>query len=285
MPELPEVEVICRGLSPSLVGRTIIAASFSHQKMRLPLPASQISAWIIGRKITTVRRLAKFILLDMDSAASLVVHLGMTGRLNFFPQDTVTAKHDHACWLLDNGLELRFNDTRRFGSIQVLAPGQDPAEVFGRLGPDPFWPAYNAEYLLAQAGGRTCPVKNFLMDNGVVTGIGNIYASEILYASRVNPATPAGGLKVGQWRKIVANSRLILAEAISCGGSTIADYVNSRGEKGYFQTRLRVYGQAGNACPNCGKTIKQIRLGGRASFYCPACQPEPAGKKPARMRR
>lgn len=277
MPELPEVEVICRGLAPNLLGRKIIAASFSRQTMRLPLPNQQIFAWVIGREIKLVKRLAKFILLDMDSSASLVFHLGMTGRLNFFPAETAPAKHDHARWLLDNGLELRFNDTRRFGSIQVLRPGANQAEVFGELGPDPFWPEFNAEYLAGKARGRTLPVKNLLMDNRVVTGIGNIYASEILHAAGVNPATPAGQLSTLQWQKLVTSSRLILEAAIACGGTTISDYVNSRGEKGYFQTRLQVYGRAGETCPTCRKTIRQVRLGGRASYYCPSCQPEPRG--------
>lgn len=285
MPELPEVEVICRGLAPNLVGRKIIAASFSNEKMRLPLPDRQISKLVIGREITLVRRLAKFILLDMDSSASLVIHLGMTGRLNFFPAATAAAKHDHARWLLDNGLELRFNDTRRFGSIQVLEPGANPLEVFGELGPDPFWPEFNADYLAGQARGRTVPVKNLLMDNHVVTGIGNIYASEILHTSRINPATPAGQLRSLEWQKVITNSRLVLEAAIACGGTTISDYVNSRGEKGYFQTRLQVYGREGEACPTCRKAIRQVRLGGRASFYCPSCQPEPGGGKTTRKRR
>lgn len=277
MPELPEVEVICRGLAPNLVGKKIISASFSHEKMRLPLPKRQISTWIIGREIKRVRRLAKFILLDMDSSASLVIHLGMTGRLSFFPAATAPAKHDHARWLLDNGLELRFNDTRRFGSIQVLGPGANPTEVFGALGPDPFWPEFNAGYLADRAKTRTLPVKNLLMDNRVVTGIGNIYASEILHASGVNPATPAGQLRSSEWQKIITNSRLVLEDAIACGGTTISDYVNSRGEKGYFQTRLQVYGREGEACLSCRGPIHQVRLGGRASYYCPSCQPKPVG--------
>lgn len=285
MPELPEVEVICRGLAPNLIGRTIITASFSHQKMRVPLPAHLISTWITGRKIKGVRRVAKFIVLGMDSSASLVVHLGMTGRLNFFPVGTAPAKHDHARWHLDNGLELRFNDTRRFGSIQVLPPGGNPLEVFGALGPDPFWPEFNAEYLTGQARGRTLPVKNLLMDNRVVTGIGNIYASEILHISGVNPATPASHLNTVLWQRVVTNSRLILEAAIASGGTTISDYVNSRGEKGYFQTKLQVYGREGEACPACHTPIRQVRLGGRASYYCPVCQPEPVEKKLVRTKR
>jgi len=273
MPELPEVEVICRGLEPNLLGRTIAKVFFGQQKMRLPLPTKETALWVTGRKIIGVRRRAKYILVDLESSATLLIHLGMTGRLNFFPVGSGVAKHDHARWLLDNGLELRFNDTRRFGSIQVIGPAQDQAKVLGDLGPDPFWPEFNADYLAARAKGRSVPVKTFLMDNRVVTGIGNIYASEILFSSHLNPTTPVGNLNTRDWLEIVANSKIILSEAIACGGTTISDYVNSRGEKGYFQTKLRVYGRVGEPCPTCGGAISQVRLGGRASFYCPACQP------------
>lgn len=273
MPELPEVEVICRGLEPNLVARTILTVSFGSQKMRLPLPVKESERWVTGHKIMGVRRRAKYILVDLESSATLLIHLGMTGRLNFFPADSSVAKHDHARWLLDNGVELRFNDTRRFGAIQVISPEQDPAEVFGELGPDPFWPEFNPEYLAGLAKGRIVPVKSFLMDNRVITGIGNIYASEILFTSRISPTSPVGNLEARDWRAIVANSKLILTEAIACGGSTISDYVNSRGEKGLFQTKLRVYGRAGQPCQNCGEEISKVSLGGRASFYCPACQP------------
>lgn len=285
MPELPEVEVICRGLEPNLLGRTIAKVSFGQQKMRLPWPSKESARWVTGRKIIGVRRRAKYILVDLDSSATLLIHLGMTGRLNFFPAGSGIAKHDHARWLLDNGQELRFNDTRRFGSVQVIGPNQNQAEVLGDLGPDPFWPEFNADYLEGKAQGRSVPVKTFLMDNRVATGIGNIYASEILFSSHLNPTTPAGHLTARDWREIVTNSQVILTEAIACGGSTISDYVNSRGEKGYFQTKLRVYGRAGEPCATCGGAISQIRLGGRASFYCPACQPAPLLGKTLKKKR
>jgi len=275
MPELPEVEVICRGLEPNLLARTILAISFGTQAMRLPLPVEESALWITGQKITGVHRRAKFILIELASSATLMIHLGMTGRLNFFPAGSALAKHDHVRWLLDNHMELRFNDTRRFGSVQVIGPGQDKAGPFAGLGPDPFWSEFSAGYLAKLADGRKTPVKSFLMDNRVVTGIGNIYASEILFSSGVNPTKPVKKLTPREWQEIVVNSRLILNAAIACGGTTIADYVNSRGEKGLFQTKLQVYGRAGEACPNCGGQINQIRLGGRASFYCPACQPAP----------
>ena len=282
MPELPEVEVVCRGLSPMLVGRKILATSFSKQSLRLPLPGRKMSAQLSGRTITAVRRRAKYVIIELDTAALLVIHLGMTGRLGLFPAQSPPAKHDHASWLLDNGLEMRFNDTRRFGSIQVFGSEKLAAEFFEALGPDPFWENFTATYLAERARDRSQPVKNFLMDNRIVTGIGNIYASEILFASRVNPATPARELAAEEWRKIVLNSRAILTAAIDCGGSTIADYVNSSGEKGYFQTKLKVYGRDNEPCPECRETISQVRLGGRASFYCPRCQPALGKRKTKR---
>jgi len=278
MPELPEVEVVCRGLASMLIGRKIEAASFGKHKLRLPLPDPEILNLITGRKVKAVRRRAKYIIIELDSSALLVIHLGMTGRLGLFPSQTPRAKHDHACWRLDDGLEMRFNDTRRFGSIQAFDSEETAAEFFGALGPDPFWESFTARYLADLAKGRSQPVKNFLMDNRIATGIGNIYASEILFASRVNPTTPARELTAKDWQKIVENSRTILTAAIDCGGSTIADYVNSSGEKGYFQTRLKVYGRSHEPCPDCREPIGLVRLGGRASFFCPRCQPAVSGK-------
>lgn len=270
MPELPEVEVISRGLAPVLEGRRIENISFSKLKLRLPVPSR---AAAVGEKIVSVRRRAKYIVIGLENSAAMVIHLGMTGRLGVFRRGTTLQKHDHVRWLLDNGMELRFNDTRRFGSVQIVSPDEDIEILFADQGPDPFWPEFSAKYLAEKARGRKLPVKNFLMDNRVVTGIGNIYACETLYACKINPKSPAGDLGLKEWRMIVAKSREILEEAIACGGSSISDYVNSSGEKGYFQVRLRVYGRLGKPCRNCGESIEKYVLGGRASFFCPCCQP------------
>jgi formamidopyrimidine-DNA glycosylase len=274
MPELPEVEVICRGLAPLLEGRRLKSVSCSKKKLRLPLPAEAALKLVEGRKIAAVRRRAKYILISLENSAAVVIHLGMTGRLGIFPAETPLVKHDHVRWLLDNQKELRFNDTRRFGSVQVIKPDTDLETLFVNQGPDPFQPAFSAGYLAAKARGRRLPVKNFLMDNRIVTGIGNIYACEILFATRINPQTPAGALTLKEWRTIVEKSREILEEAIACGGSSISDYVNSSGEKGYFQVRLQVYGRLDEPCRQCGAPIEKCILGGRASFFCPRCQPE-----------
>lgn len=284
MPELPEVEVICRGLAPHLEGLRLVAVAFGNQPLRLPMPAKPAIAQVVGQTVVAVTRRAKYIVITLENSAMIIIHLGMTGRLGFFPRGAEPAKHDHAVWRLNNQMELRFNDTRRFGSVRISGPDEDPGRLFANLGPEPFWEAFSGEYLAGRAKGRTAPVKNFLMDNRIVTGIGNIYASEILFASRINPTTPARALTAEEWQKIVVNSRTILAAAIDCGGSTIADYVNSSGEKGYFQTRLKVYGRDNEPCPDCRAAISHVRLGGRASFYCPGCQPaiprQKAKKKP-----
>ncbi|MFN2367870.1 MAG: bifunctional DNA-formamidopyrimidine glycosylase/DNA-(apurinic or apyrimidinic site) lyase [Desulfurivibrionaceae bacterium] len=275
MPELPEVEVICRGLAPLLEGRRLERVFFNKQKLRLPRPTAEALLKLVeGRKISSVRRRAKYIVIGLDNSASIIIHLGMTGRLGIFPAGTPLAKHDHGRWLLDNQMELRFNDTRRFGSVQVVKNDADLEALFANQGPDPFQPGFSAEYLAEKARGRVLPVKNFLMDNRIVTGIGNIYACETLFAANINPKSPAGELKLEEWRTIVQKSREILEEAIACGGSSISDYVNSSGEKGYFQVRLRVYGRLGEPCRSCGKPVEKCILGGRASFFCPRCQPE-----------
>jgi len=272
MPELPEVEVICQGLAPHLQDQRIVSFATNHKKLRLPVPAKNMVAWITGKKIADVSRRAKYIVITMENSASLVIHLGMTGRLCLSQPDSPLAKHDHIRWQLDNRMEMRFNDTRRFGSVQVLAPDEDPDTIFAGYGPDPFWDSFTVDYLAATARNRNLPVKNFLMDNRVVTGIGNIYASETLFAAGINPAIRAGEISREQWAKIISESRKILREAIRCGGTTISDYVNSGGEKGYFQTRLRVYGRKDAPCPNCRQKIEKIQQGGRATFFCPECQ-------------
>ncbi|MEN8136229.1 MAG: bifunctional DNA-formamidopyrimidine glycosylase/DNA-(apurinic or apyrimidinic site) lyase [Thermodesulfobacteriota bacterium] len=280
MPELPEVEVICRGLAPHLEGQRLVSVSFGKKKLRLPMPTKKASALLRGETISSVKRRAKYIIITLGNSAEIVIHLGMTGRLGIFPQGTPTVKHDHACWLLDNQMELRFNDTRRFGSVQITGPDENHNVLFSNLGPDPFWDSFSGDYLNEKARKRTLAIKNFLMDNRVVTGIGNIYVSEILFATGINPSTPAGFIELEEWQRIVSKSREILADAISQGGTTISDYVNSSGEKGYFQVRLKVYGRQGQPCHKCAEPIQKTIIGGRASFFCPHCQPLKPGVDP-----
>ncbi|OIP44303.1 MAG: hypothetical protein COZ12_06630 [Deltaproteobacteria bacterium CG_4_10_14_3_um_filter_60_8] len=273
MPELPEVEVIRLGLDPLLTGARIVTFATSGQTLRLPMPGKGIEAYLLGRQVKATGRRGKYLLVWMDSGALLVIHLGMTGRLGLFPSHEPPARHDHLRLGLNNGLELRFHDARRFGSIQVFSPAaikrQDP---FVAMGPEPFSRAFTSSHLHQRAFGRGQPIKNFLLDGRTVAGIGNIYASEILFAARIRPETPIGKVTRIQWQKIVKETRRILTRAIACGGSTIADFVNSRGEAGSFQLELAVYGRAGQSCPCCGAGIVRAVMAGRATFYCPVCQ-------------
>jgi formamidopyrimidine-DNA glycosylase len=273
VPELPEVETIRRGLIPCLVGCTIERVVLSNRRLRLPVPRAKLKGWVQGSKVESVDRRAKYLLAKMNNGAVLVLHLGMTGRLAFFTNGAPRRPHDHLRFLLDNGLELRFNDVRRFGSVQVLAPGDEESpQIFAGLGVEPLGPDFSTLYLMKSALSRTKPIKNFLMDAGVVVGIGNIYANEILFVAGIKPTRAAGTLGRAAWDRVVEATRQVLNRAIVCGGTTISDYVNSSGEAGYFQCELKVYGRSGERCQNCGSDISRVVLSGRASFYCPRCQ-------------
>ncbi|MGD8254313.1 MAG: bifunctional DNA-formamidopyrimidine glycosylase/DNA-(apurinic or apyrimidinic site) lyase [Syntrophobacterales bacterium] len=273
MPELPEVEVIRRGLTPHLVGRTITRVVISNRRLRLPVPRAKLNLWIQSDRVESVDRRAKYLLVKMNSGAVLVLHLGMTGRLAFFANGTPRTAHDHLRFELDSGLELRFNDVRRFGSVQVLVPGDvEGTQIFSGLGPEPLGPDLSSNYLLERARSKVRPIKNFLMDARVVVGIGNIYANEILFAAGIKPARGVGNLTKPAWERVIQASRQVLERAIACGGTTISDYVRSSGETGYFQCELHVYGREGEVCQRCGSLIRRQVLAGRASFYCPRCQ-------------
>ncbi len=277
MPELPEVEVIRRGLQVHLPGRRVEAVFHSGKQLRHPVPLEAMQRLLVGRRIAGVARRAKFLLLSMDDGAVLILHLGMTGRLGLFPAGSATASHDHVRWRLDDGLELRLHDTRRFGSVRVVTAEEAPdieSTVLKATGPEPFGESCTPEYFLGQAQGKKQPVKSFLMDMKIIAGVGNIYANECLFTCGINPARPAADLRLRDWRRLLPNLRAILQQAIDCGGSTISDYVNAGGKPGYFQVHFKVYGREGEPCPECGTPIEKIRLGGRASYFCPRCQGE-----------
>jgi len=272
MPELPEVEVIREGLSPLLLGRTITKITFSNKRLRLPVPTDEIIRLIKGQKISEVRRRAKYLVIVMRNGSKLIIHLGMTGKLRILPVRNSLARHDHLRFQLDNNMDLRFNDTRRFGSIQILNPDADEQAFFGALGPEPLGKKLTAKYLQDKAGNRSQPVKNFLMDSHVVVGIGNIYANEIPFAAGIPPQRQIGKISLHEWQKIIRQTRRILNNAIAAGGSTIADFIGANGKPGYFQLQLKVYGRAKQPCPVCGQEIQKTVMAGRATFWCPKCQ-------------
>ena len=273
MPELPEVEVIKRGLQKHLPGRKVIGSYAGNRKLRLPIPRKDLQCFIQGAEIQAVDRRAKFLLISMDNGAVLLLHLGMTGRLGIFPADVPRAKHDHLRLQLDNQMQLRFNDARRFGFIQVLPPGKNPNRtILAGIGPEPLGKEFTPEYLRCCAAGKNRPLKNFLMDSRVVAGIGNIYACEILFHAGLNPQKKISRVSKKDWEKIVASCRHILQKAIQCGGTTISDFVSASGKTGYFQLELQTYGRQGQPCSCCATPIAKKTMAGRATFFCPECQ-------------
>ena len=280
MPELPEVEVICQGLLPHLIGRTITDVYCSGKQLRTPVHCKELKKELKNRQIVILKRRAKYLVLETDSGATLIIHLGMTGNMGIFAIGSAIKKHDHVCWQLDNGTELRFNDTRRFGAVRLL-PAKNAAkeeqQFFAVTGPEPFSRSCSVSYLMKRATHRKIAIKSFIMDSHVVAGIGNIYANETLFLSRIHPERPASSLSAKEWKLLLTTIRKTLKHAIRCGGSTISDFVNASGEGGYFQMNFRIYGKAGELCSRCRKPISKKIIGGRASFFCGHCQPMSRG--------
>lgn len=275
MPELPEVEVICRGLRPLLVGRVVKGIRYNQKRLRHPVEIETMETLLPGRMIRRIRRRAKYLLIHFHGEAVLMIHLGMTGKLGLFPSECAITTHDHLCWQLDDGRELRYNDVRRFGSVRVIPPGKAERieeEYFGRTGLEPLQDSCHEDALLTLATGKRRPIKSFLMDGSIIAGIGNIYANETLFSLGMHPSRAAGSLSGEDWHRLIDTLRATLLHAIACGGSTISDFVNADGTSGYFQMNFKVYGKTGQPCPVCHTPIEKVKLGGRASFYCPRCQ-------------
>ena len=278
MPELPEVEVTRRGLMDHLPGRTVVAITVSGHRLRTSMPSRSLHEHILARRILTLDRRAKYLLVRMDSGAVLVIHLGMTGKLGLLDGGEPRHRHDHLILTLDNGHQVRLNDSRRFGAVMVwsAATAENAESAFSAgEGIEPLGSEFTAAHLHRLADRKTAPVKSLLMNGRLIAGIGNIYANEILFASRIHPATPAGRLTMADWRRVVAESQRILQLAIATGGSTIADFLGATGHPGYFQLHFQAYGRRHLPCPRCGQPIVKTSLTGRATYFCPACQPPP----------
>jgi formamidopyrimidine-DNA glycosylase len=280
MPELPEVEVIRRGLAARLVGRRFLAVTASDKPLRQQSPLSRLKARLPGNRLRAVKRKGKYLLFILEDGSTLLVHLGMTGRLMVGkPADLAALPHVHLKIVLENGLELVFQDVRRFGQVLLFPPGV-PLKPLEQVGRDPFSRSVTATWLAAEAKGRTRPLKNFLLDGRILAGLGNIYACEILFAAGLHPETPAGHLSLKEWERVLKETRRILAKAIRRGGTTVNDYLNSYGETGLFQLELMVYGRGGEPCRVCGVPIRRLVQAGRSTFFCPACQkPKPRGRQ------
>ena len=275
MPELPEVEVTRKVLLQDLPGCRVEKITWSNKRLRIPIPRKFLVRYIEGNRISTIDRRAKFLLFRMTNGSTMVIHLGMTGKIGLLSVGLPRARHDHLRLLLDSKKELRFNDSRRFGSIVVWPPAESAQleKIFSQnIGVEPLGDDFQADYLLELGQRRTQPVKNFLMDSRKVAGIGNIYANEILFDAGIHPRTPVNRIQRQAWEKIVNSTRKILQEAIQAGGSTISDFLGANGNPGYFQVRFKVYGRGGEKCRRCTKTIRRTIIGGRATFFCSHCQ-------------
>ncbi|RJR43502.1 MAG: bifunctional DNA-formamidopyrimidine glycosylase/DNA-(apurinic or apyrimidinic site) lyase [Deltaproteobacteria bacterium] len=273
MPELPEVEVILRGLAPSLLGRRILRLVIGEKRLRRESPPEELQEWLPGRAIFGLERRGKYLLFRLEGGVTLLLHLGMTGRLLLGSGPSPPLPHVHLVLEMEGGLALAFQDVRRFGQALVFPPGVEPAPL-SQVGREPFSREVTPEWLAEAARGRSRTLKNFLMDGRVLAGIGNIYACEILFAARLHPAAPAGRLSLGDWTRVLKETRRILNAAIAKGGTTVSDYLNSRGETGLFQLELLVYGREGEPCRRCGQAVVRVSQGGRSTFFCPKCQKE-----------
>jgi formamidopyrimidine-DNA glycosylase len=273
MPELPEVEVIRQGLAPRLVGRRFLRVSAGEKSLRRQSSLKELQKWLVGRQLLDLTRRGKYLVFALEGGATLLVHLGMTGRLLLGSEakPLPPLDHIHLVFQLSDGLELIYQDVRRFGQILVFPPGTAPAPL-ENVGREPFSREVTPQWLADQAQGRSRPIKNFLLDGRILAGIGNIYACEILFAARLHPATPVARLSIKDWGLVLKETRRILQEAIRQGGTTVSDYLNSQGEAGLFQVQLQVYGKAGEPCRRCGAPINRLVQAGRSSFFCPACQ-------------
>jgi formamidopyrimidine-DNA glycosylase len=270
MPELPEVETTRRGIAPLAVGRRVVAVHIYDRRLRWPVPPS-LEKKLEGRTIDALDRRSKYLLFRVGKE-TLLVHLGMSGSLRAIAGSPPRATHVHADIVLDSGATLRYHDPRRFGAILWLRSPADAHPLLASLGPEPFDAALDAGYLRQATRRRTAAIKLALMDNRLVAGVGNIYANESLFRAGIRPTTAANRVSQARFGRLIDAVRETLSEAIVKGGSTLRDYVDSRGEPGYFQLAHYVYGREGQACRICGSAIKSIRLGGRATTYCPRCQ-------------
>jgi formamidopyrimidine-DNA glycosylase len=272
VPELPEVETVAAALRGHLPGRRIVSIAARCEKLRRPIPVAALQDEL-NATINRVHRRAKYLLIDLSSGRSLVIHLGMTGTLRLAAAGEAAARHDHLDIELDDHRVLRFRDPRKFGLVMVVKPDAAGRIVeLGDLAPEPLSEQFNAEYLFKLSRRRTTPVKNFIMDQRRVVGVGNIYASESLFRARLRPTLKTGALSRRQCQRLVEIIKEVLQEAITAGGTTISDFQGVDGSEGAFVRKLQVYGRAGEPCPECGTLIKKITLGGRSAFYCPQCQ-------------
>ena len=282
MPELPEVETVRRGLEPVMKNAVIARADVNRPDLRWPFP-ERMAERLSGQKIITLRRRSKYILMDLASQETLIIHLGMSGRMlisghtigEHFHAHSAPQKHDHVVFHLDNDARVTFNDPRRFGAMDLCDTAQlDQHWLLSGIGPEPLGNEFNEDYLVERLRTRKSPIKTALLDQKIVAGLGNIYVCETLFRAGVSPKRHASELSKRRVRTLVPIIREVLSEAIVAGGSSLKDFRQADGELGYFQHSFDVYDREGQPCraPDCGGTIARIVQSGRSTFYCPNCQ-------------
>lgn len=273
MPELPEVETTRLGITPHIQGRIIEKITVRDTRLRWAIPPD-LAQKIEGTKVQEVLRRGKYLILTCERASKTIyvlIHLGMSGSLRLLKQHIPAEKHDHVDCCLDNGLCLRYREPRRFGCVLWTDDWQQH-RLIAPLGVEPLSSDFSADYLYRRAHGKTQVVKNFLMDSHQVVGVGNIYASESLFMAKIHPNTATGAISLERYAKLVQMMRNVLSAAIAQGGTSLRDFRQSDGKPGYFKQALQVYGREGEPCCQCGTPIAQMRIGQRASYFCPQCQ-------------
>ena len=269
MPELPEVETTRRGIAPFVEGQRVTQVIVRDRRLRWPIP-EDLDVRLSGQRILKVERRAKYLLIDAE-VGTLICHLGMSGNLRMVEAGAPPLKHEHVDIELESGMALRYTDPRRFGAM-LWTSDPHAHELLVRLGPEPLTDLFDGERLFQLSRKRSMAVKPFIMDNAVVVGVGNIYATEALFAAGIDPRREAGGISRARYLRLGVEIKRVLGNAIERGGTTLRDFVGGDGKPGYFQQELFAYGRGGEPCKVCGTLLREVRLGQRASVYCPRCQ-------------
>lgn len=282
MPELPEVETVRRGLAPVMEGHVITRAQVNRPDLRWPFPPDMATR-LTGARVTRLWRRSKYLMADLDRSETLLIHLGMSGRMlisgdplgQFVHDHPAPEKHDHVVFDMANGARITFNDPRRFGAMDLLP--SDSAEthpLLSKLGPEPLSNRFDGPYLEQTLAGKKAPIKSALLDQRIIAGLGNIYVCEALFRGKIHPERAAGRISKARIHALVPIIRDVISEAIEAGGSSLRDFRQTDGELGYFQHSFDVYDRENAPCrtPDCSGTIRRIVQSGRSSFYCPQCQ-------------
>lgn len=270
MPELPEVETVMRGLAPVWVGQRFDRVTLHRADLRRPFPDG-LGQRLTGATVIACRRRAKYGLVDTDRGDTMVLHLGMSGRMRVDPD--AIGKHDHVVFETGNGRVVAFNDARRFGSLDLVETATAEAHpLLSGIGPEPLGPDFGLALLVRAFADRLAPAKALLLDQRIIAGLGNIYVCEALFRAGIHPARAGGTVASARLKALAAAVPQVLEEAIAAGGSSLRDHAAPDGTLGYFQKTFSVYGQEGNACPACATPVERIVQSGRSSFFCPRCQ-------------